>query len=152
MEKRQNKWSWKDSELVALLEDYGIAIPKNENGSLNRKSAIESINEYEARDAEEKIAETEKKIEKEKAACPDLKLIKVIFHSTGENDLPYVPVGINGAFFYFPKEREIKVPVYIINVLKDAVEDRMFPENTDRGRVEWKVRKVQRFPYSIVEL
>jgi hypothetical protein len=142
----KNKWSWKDSEIVALMEQYGLDIPK----PFNRKEAITAINDFEAKDAEEKIAGTEKQIEEEQKIDPNRKLITVMFHSVGEQDLPYVPVGINGAFFYFPKEKEIKVPKFILDVLKDAVEDRMYPENID-GKIVWKKRRVQRFPYSIID-
>ncbi len=78
----------------------------------------------------------------------------MIFHSTGEQDLPYVYVGHNGRGFYIPKEIEVDVPKYILeSCIKDAVEDRIMPQTNPRdGSINWIVRKVQRFPYSIVNL
>jgi hypothetical protein len=150
-EKPKSKWNWKDSELISLCQEYGLDVITNEdNKGLNRKAVVDALNVFEA-DADEKVYKTAKKIETEQKEDPSRKLVKVVFHSTGELDLPYVPVGINGSFFYFPKEKEIKVPVFILNVLKDAVEDRMYPETVEGGKIQWRKRRVQRFPYSVVE-
>lgn len=152
--RHQNYWTWKDSELKSQLEDYKINLP---DGVYDRKLAIEAIKEKEkdligngfVEDVEGEKTLVEKMKEKE----PTLELVKVIFHSTGEQDLPYVFVGHNGRGFYIPKEIEVDVPKYILNSsIKDAVEDRMMPKVETDGSINWIIRKVQRFPYSIVDM
>ncbi|NIT57173.1 MAG: hypothetical protein GWN00_13350, partial [Aliifodinibius sp.] len=149
-----NYWTWKDSEIQAALEEYKIELPDG----YDRKLAIEAIKEADKAAVGDGFVEDEdgKKtyVEKLKEEEPTLELVKVIFHSTGEQDLPYVYVGHNGRGFYIPKEIEVDVPKYILeSCIKDAVEDRIMPQTNPRdGSINWIVRKVQRFPYSIVNL
>ena len=144
MEKIQNMWSWKDSEIKEQMERFGVKLDK-----YNRKEAINAL-KLAAVDGE--LKETAKLVEQMKKDEPTLELRKVIFHSIGEQDMPYVFVGHNGKGYYIPKEVEVDVPKYILNsCIKDAVEDRLFPETQIDGSIEWKSRRVQRYPYSYVE-
>jgi hypothetical protein len=154
--KNSNYWTWKDSEIVAQLEEYGITFEKEH---YSRKDAIDTLKVEEAKRAktaavvvDEETNETSY-VEELKKKDPQLEVLKVIFHHTGEQDIPYVFVGHNGKSFYLPKETEIEVPVYILNsCIKDAVEDRMMPKvNPQNGDINWIMRKVQRYPYSIVD-
>ena len=142
MAKATNFWSWKDSELAAELERRGIKLEK-----YNRKEAVNAI----------KLAEVEGEVRETRDHVKDMKdkgidLRRVIFHSIGEQDIPYVFVGHNGRGYYIPKEVEVEVPFYILNsCIRDAVEDRLYPATMRDGSIEWKSRKVQRYPYSYVE-
>jgi len=142
MSTKANIWSWKDSEIQGELERLGIKLE-----TYNRKEAINAI----------KLAEVEGEVTDTKEHVQELKdkgidLRKVIFHSIGEQDIPYVFVGHNGRAFYIPKEIEVEVPYYILNsCIKDAVEDRLYPATQIDGSIEWKSRKVQRYPYSYVD-
>jgi hypothetical protein len=150
-----NYWTWKDSEIQAQLEEYKIELP---GGEYDRKLAIEAIKEAERQIVGTKgfVEEEDGKktyVEKLKEEEPTLELVKVMFHSTGEQDLPYVFVGHNGRGFYIPKEIEVDVPKYILeSCIKDAVEDRLMPKVDIDGSINWITRKVQRFPYSIINL
>jgi hypothetical protein len=139
-----NLWTWTDSEIEIEMDRVGVKLEK-----YNRKGAINAIK---LKYVEGDIEETKDHITQLKANKPNLELRKVIFHSIGEQDMPYVFVGHNGKGFYIPKEVEVDVPVYILNsCIKDAVEDRLFPSTQYDGTIEWKSRRVQRYPYSYVE-
>jgi hypothetical protein len=146
-----NYWSWKDSELKDQLEGYKIEL----DGGYNRKAAIEAIK---AKDLEVikngiTINEDGKQKYMEELKAEGIETRKVMFHSSGEQDIPYVFVGHNGKGFYIPKEKPVDVPVYILNsCIKDAIEDRMFPQTQMDGSIEWIIRKVQRYPYSFMEI
>jgi hypothetical protein len=139
---KENLWSWKDSEIQGEMDRLKIKLE-----SYNRKEAINAI----------KLAYVEGEVKETHDHVKDLKdngidLRRVIFHSIGEQDIPYVFVGHNGRAFYIPKEVEVEVPFYILNsCIKDAVEDRLYPATQLDGSIEWKSRKVQRYPYSYVE-
>jgi len=152
MAKDNNLWNWSDSELEAQIE----SIAKETGGQwtfteeYDRKRVIEYIKKFHVW-AAENVEETKSYIDKIKAEQPKLETRKVVFHSIGEFDIPYVFVGHNGLAFYIPKEVEVDVPLYILqSCIKDAVEDRMFPYTTHTGEILWKIRKVQRYPYSFV--
>jgi hypothetical protein len=160
MSDRINYWTWKDSQIVDELKMYNIDLEvydRKEAIDLLKKAAIEAEIKREKEDVsyednDGKIRpEVIKQLEKEQD-IPKLMLSRVIFHNTGETDLPYVPVGHNGRAFYIPKEIEVDVPDYILDsVLKDAIEHRMFPQVLQNGQIKWITRKVQRFPYSIIK-
>lgn len=138
-----NLWTWKDSELEIELTRLGIEMEE-----YDRKKAVDAIKL--ALVAGE-VKDTKTHIEEMKEKEPTLEMRKVIFHSITEQDMPYVFVGHNGRGYYLPKEQELDVPVYILDsCIKDAVEDRLFPETQTDGSIEWKSRRVQRFPYSYV--
>lgn len=140
-----NYWTHKDSELITELDRRGIDL----EGSYSRKAAIDALK---LSDAAGEITETKEFVEKLKEEQPKLELRKVIFHSVGEQDVPYVFVGHNGRAFYIPKEIEVEVPVYILNsCIKDAVEDRLLPKVNASGDINWVTRRVQRYPYSYVD-
>lgn len=140
---KSNLWTWKDSELENELTRLGIELKE-----YDRKKAVDAIKL--ALVAGE-VKETKTHIAEMKEKEPTLEMRRVIFHSITEQDMPYVFVGHNGRGYYLPKETEMDVPVYILNsCIKDAVEDRLFPETQTDGSIEWKSRRVQRFPYSYV--
>ncbi len=145
MSKNVNLWTWKDSEVEVEMSRLGIKL----EGPYERKSAIDAIK---LAMVSGPLKETKTHIEQMKEKEPTLEVRKVIFHSISEQDMPYVFVGHNGLGYYLKKEIEIDVPVYILNsCIKDAVEDRLYPETQMDGTIEWKSRRVQRFPFSYVD-
>jgi len=140
-------WKMKDSELKQELLDRKITEPN----PWNRTDAIALVK----MDIESKMAGVDEEghvIEDPLKDIPKLELVKVIFHAQSEQSLPYVPVGHNGKAFYIPVEVEVEVPKYILNsCIKDAVEERMFPEVGVDGKINWRKKKVQRYPYTIIE-
>jgi hypothetical protein len=146
---KANYWTQKDSEIIAQLEQYGIEVSPDE---YNRKDAITKLKEMDMKAVSGELNETKDYIAELKEKQPELILRKVIFHSTSEQDIPYVFVGHNGSSFYLPKEIEIDVPEYILkSCIKDAVEDRLYPFVHTNGDIEWRSRKVQRFPFSYAD-
>lgn len=141
-----NFWTKKDSEIIELLEQYDKDCPS----PFDRKKAI-TLLEAAIEEAAEKEAETKSYVEQLKEEDPGIKMVSVIFHSLGEQDIPYVFVGHNGACFYLPKEQEIEIPAYLLeSCIKDAVEDRLIPETGAAGQIKYITRRVQRFPYTVV--
>jgi len=147
----KNHWQLKDSEVKQLVNDYAIEL----SNGYDRKEAIRKVIDFEKRLAAGDIVTDDKKsdyVEQLKKKEPRLRLTKVIFHNTRENDLPYIFVGHNGRGYYIPKETEVDVPDYILNsCIKDAIEDRLLPETQMNGDIKWVIRKLQRFPYTIVK-
>lgn len=151
-----NYWKHKDSELIDELKERGIQLD-----DYNRKDAIAALKSHDMQSAEK--AQMMEDVEGEdeikavgldelKKDKPQLMLRRVIFHNTTENDLPHIFIGHNGRGFYLPREVEIDVPSYLLDsCIKDAVEDRLLQTIDERGNVVWKVRKVQRFPYTVVK-
>ncbi len=145
MSKKVNFWTWKDSEIEVELTRLGIEV----EGPYDRKKAIDAIKLAEVSG---ELKETKTHIEELQEKDATMEVRRVIFHSISEQDMPYVFVGHNGKGYYLKKEIEIDVPVYILNsCIKDAVEDRLYPETQIDGTIEWKSRRVQRFPYSYVD-
>jgi len=145
-----NHWALKDSEIQALLAEYSLDL----KGEYNRKEAIPAIVEFENKIASGEIVMEGKKGDYLKSLAkkePGLRVTRVIFHNITENGKPYVFVGHNGKAYYIPKEQEVDVPDYILNsCIKDAVEERLYPETQMNGDIKWKKRRLQRYPYSIV--
>lgn len=155
-----NYWTWKDSEILAeLKEKYGIDYNAD---PFIRKDAITLLKqaEIEAGKAKEMLVLSEDDDEQLKAEGiedlkkdhPQLMLSRVIFHSTSEQDVPYVFVGHNGRAFYIPREIEVDVPDYILDsCIANAVEFRMYPVTMTDGTIEWKTKRIQRYPYSVIK-
>ncbi len=77
--------------------------------------------------------------------------LKVIFHNTADNSVPYVHMGHNGKSYYARKEEEILIPKFLLDsCIKDAVETHEEGMRTPEGKTKWVAKKVQRFPYTIV--
>jgi len=157
-----NFWTWKDSQIEEELKMYCIELEE-----YDRKTAINELKKavklakteamMEAVEDEEQgtkikevvLSELQKNKPKDIAK---LMLSRVIFHNVGVDDLPYVFCGHNGRAFYIPKEIEVDVPDYILDsCIKDACEERMFPQIMQDGSIKWIKRKIQRFPYSIIK-
>ena len=147
---QKNHWVLKDSEIQQLLRDYSIEIE-----TYNRKEAIAAIIDFETKLENGEINILGKDadiIQQLKKEIPKLRLTRVIFHNTMENDMPYIFVGHNGRGFYIPKEQEVDMPDYILNsCIKDAIEERLLPVQQMNGDILWTKKRIQRFPYSIVK-
>ena len=148
--KNTNYWTWKDSEIIAQLETYGVVMDH-----YDRKEAINKLKVEEAkvgkhdfvREDVDGTAETMDELQEKE---PEMETIRVIFHRTGDTDAPYVFVGLNGVCFYIKRDEEIDMPKYLIDgVIKDAVEDKLMPLTERDGTINWVTRKVQKYPYSL---
>ena len=153
-----NYWTQKDSTLLELLAERKLTIEGKD-----RKSMISALQKW---DIEHGIAveameesDTGEMVPIEKSAWDDLdeetkkqyKLRTVIFHSNSEYDLPYVFIGHNGRSFYFPRDKEVKIPqIFLDSCVKDAVEHRL--ETIGSGKdLKFRVKQIQRVPYTLVE-
>ena len=148
---QKNHWTLKDSEIQAMVLEYQIEL----KGEYNRKEAIEAVAAFEKKLANGEIVMPNAQqdfLAEQAKIVPKLRLTRVIFHNTSENGMPYVFVGHNGRGYYIPKEIEVDVPDYILNsCIKDAIEERLYPEQQMNGDIKWAKRRIQRFPYSIIK-
>ena len=148
---QKNYWVLKDSEVQQLMAEYGIDL----EGGYNRKVAIAAVKDFEKKIEDGDIVlegSKEDTMELLKKEMPKLMVTRVIFHNVMENDMPYIFVGHNGRGFYIPKETEVDVPDYILNsCIKDAIEERLHPIQQLNGDIKWTKKRIQRFPYSIVQ-
>jgi len=159
--KEKNYWTWKDSEVMGELDRRGVAF---EREKYRRVDMIKMLKASESRvgkitrltceelDDDGNVEKVVGLAELQAQQPEPLIVSRVIFHNTSEQGLPYVPMGHNGCAFYVPVETEVDVPDYLLqSCIKDAVEDRMYPETQANGSVQWKIRRVQRFPYTVVK-
>jgi len=145
----KNHWQMKDSEIKQMLDEYGIKL----EGEYKRQDAIPKIKEFEEKlEKGEIVLEGAKGDFLEEIKKAKLRVTTCVFHNTQENGMPYIFVGHNGKGYYIPKETEVDVPDYILDsCIKDAIEERLYPEQQMNGDIKWVKRKIQRFPYTIVK-
>jgi hypothetical protein len=156
--KEKNYWTWKDSEVMGELDRRGVAF---EREKYRRVDMIRMLKQSESKvahlikeelDEEGNVVQVSGIKELQAQQAEPLIVSRVIFHNTSEQGLPYVPMGHNGCAFYVPIETEVDVPDYLLqSCIKDAVEDRMYPEIQMNGMILWKTKRVQRFPYTVVK-
>jgi len=147
----------KDKELKDLAEARGLKLDSftNDNGSLNRKGLCDALR---AQDIEMKkpidvVMEKEEAGELTAVETISEKAVKIIFYSMEENDMPYVQLGLNGKALYVPKEAEVWIPhKYVEGCLRNAVMDKMIMDIDHKGNIRYKIRKVPRFQYSILDI
>lgn len=148
-----NYWTWKDSEIISALKEYGVDLGEE----YNRKKGIALLKAAEEGTLVDPDAPKEDRATVYDNLKPDeiegeLMLTRVIFHNTSDQDLPYVFMGHNGKAFYVPREVEVDIPDYLLDsCIKDAVEERMIPQVLNDGDIKYVSRRVQRFPYTIVK-
>jgi hypothetical protein len=132
-----NYWKMTNDELKKLCEECRV-----EFNPTNRK---ETINKIKAAKGELVSPEDER------VPVADKKdFVVVQFHNKDENDLPYVPVGLNGKFWYIPKERPVLIPRVILGVINDAVEVSFIQKKSPDGKLYLEEKKVYRFPYTVI--
>ena len=77
-------------------------------------------------------------------------LITVIFHNKDEQDTPYVYIGLNGKSYYIPKDQECTIPKVLMGVIDDAIETRIYSKKNRDGKMVHEEKRINRFPYTIV--
>lgn len=145
----------KDKDLLSLLADRKLTYPQ---GAV-RKDIIEMLKKWDIENGEANVAMEQTDEGLVEAPLPEKTdnkkqqpWVQVIFHNLREDDPPYVFVGHNGKAFYLPKEKPLWLPEYIINsCIKDAVELHTNVKLLPNGQKEIVPRKVQRFPYSLLD-
>lgn len=75
-----------------------------------------------------------------------------LFEGSGENDLTYVPLSLNGFCIKVPRGADVILPkVFVTECLDHAVETKVTPIR-DRNGVSsgYSLRSAHRFPYSVI--
>lgn len=138
-QKKINYWTLTSEELEAEAQAAGVPFDGK-----NRKETITRI-----RAAKGEVVEMNED-GKEVASTSKKNFVVVIFHNRDEQDLPFVYVGLNGKSWYIPKDKEVMIPKFLLNVIDDAVETRLVQRKGPDGRPYYEERLVHRFPYTIV--
>jgi hypothetical protein len=143
---KENYWEKKDGELKELLKKCDI-----EMETYNRKAAVEALQLHDLKSGKGKeviVEGVEGEVEK---LDPNKDLVKVRFHNMLPTDPPYIFVGHNGRSYYIPKEEDIWVPRFLLDsVIKDAIEIHSDMQKRPDGKIIHIPKKIQRFPYTVV--
>lgn len=143
-----NYWKIKEEDLVKLAKQRDLFI---DFSNISRKDLIDALKKSDllAGSSPEVLMENAEGDLEE--IPPEMKLRKVRFHNTREDDVNYVFVGHNGRSFYIPKERDVHIPQILLDsCIKDAVETHMEAYKQD-GKIMYRKKFVQRFPYTLIE-
>lgn len=148
---KKSYWNYSKEELFDACEKRGISFEETPS----QKEIVETLfawdREHGTLDEVVELDENQNIVNPRSRRYKE-EMINVIFHNKDEQDLPYVPIGLNGRFFYIPKDQPVLIPKTLItSVIKDAIEVKISPRRTVDGKIVYDERKVQRFPYSIVE-
>jgi len=146
-----NYWKLKDEDLRALVEERKLPYEFDEE-NFNRKAVIDilRISDVYLGQAKEAL-EQDEETDEITVTMKKKGYVKVRFHHTQANDVPYVFIGHNGKAFYVPKEEDIWIPKYLLtSVIKDAVETRSESKSVD-GKMVQTAKLYQRFPYTLIE-
>jgi hypothetical protein len=157
MQKAPNYMTWKDEDLVTKASALGID-PEIfiVDDKLNRKEIVYMIKFVETKTGagdETLVAEDVKDKPRIRGLKPGEHAVKIIFHNSDENDLPYVSIGLNGKAYYIPKGREVWIPKALLDgPIKDAVMDKMKMEVDQQGHIHYVKQPVPRFVYQVVDI
>lgn len=69
----------------------------------------------------------------------------IVSNQEGVEQTPFVKVQVNGEMFAIPREIEVPVPDYVVEVLNNAVVTRLV-----QAGGEWVEQKAKRFPFTIL--
>lgn len=137
-----------EPELAAIAEELGLLLNADvvgKNGFITEilqaqeedLEGSETVIEGELMDA---AVDVEPPPTKKKA-----RRVKIIVsNQDGPEQTRFVKVQVNGEMFTLPREIEVTVPEYVVEVLNNAVITRIVQEDG-----EWVERKARRFPYHI---
>jgi hypothetical protein len=89
--------------------------------------------------------------EKTKKELHKSKHCYLTIHST-ENEKFSVPVGINGYVYNIPRDKQVIVPMQVVQVLRDAVVDDFVQEKDKSGVSTIKATTYNRIPFSSATL
>lgn len=141
MNEKINYWKLDNDALTAACKEAGV-----ECDLKNRKETINKL-----RAAKGELVETNAAGEETPQGQFNRKdFVIVIFHNKDEQDLPFVYIGVNGKSWYIPKEQEVMIPKYLLNVINDAVEVKFIQKKAPDGRPYLEEKRVHRFPYTVV--
>ena len=143
-----NYWEKKDEEIKTLVEERGLDIDLE---NYQRKDAIEAlqVDDVKTGRGTEVLVQDEDGVKK---LDPMKDLVKVRFHNTRDNEAPYIFLGHNGKSYLVPREEDILIPRFLLDsVVKDAVEIHSEMKKRSDGKITYIPKKVQRFPYTIVQ-
>ena len=120
-------------ELIEIAKDLGINI--------------------DARFSETKLREiiyAEKKAESKALSNADIdaqRKVKLLIHKTdGDTGSIDVPVSVNGKTWLIKRGVEVDVPLFVVEVLKNAVKEIYVQDDVNRGIV---MREVPAYPFSV---
>jgi len=142
-----NYWKMKDDQIKEIIENRALPYDLE---SFDRKTAITAlqISDIYLGHAKEALEETEDgEVVK---TMRQQGYVKVRFHNTSDNDIPYIFIGLNSKAYYIPKEQDIWIPrVLLDSVIKDAIEYRAQTKKVN-GKMVQVTRPFQRFPYTML--
>ena len=133
-----------EKELAAIAEELGLALNAESTSKNDYILEIIQAQEEDAVDAAEPIATI---VTNDPTSLPaKVKKFRIIMsNQEGPEETRFVKVQVNQEMFAIPREVEVVVPDYVVEVLNNAIVTRYVQEGLDL--VE---RKAKRFPFSIL--
>jgi hypothetical protein len=133
-----------EKELAAIAEELGLVLNAESTGKNGYILEIIAAQEEDIKEVAEPIAT----IATNDVATLPKKVKKfriIVANQEGPEETRFVKVQVNQEMFAIPREVEVVVPEYVVEVLNNAVVTRYVQEGLDL--VE---RKAKRFPFSIL--
>jgi hypothetical protein len=141
-------WGMKQDALLELADEYKI---KYDSKQVNRKEVIEQLMVALAKDGK---MDEPVEVSEDGTDTTDIEKkepwVIMKFHSK-EGQPNYVFLGHNGRSLYLPREKLVKIPAYFLNVVHDAVEQRLEMKEMRGGRIRWGITKVPALSYEVID-
>lgn len=134
---KPNYAKMKNEELLDVLFERGIEAPRDDEEKLIRKHAIALCMQWDERHPEKYLKDPQ---------------VRVIFSRTrNDNASPYVFLGLNGRGYQVPYETEVSLPLSVLRVADDAIEEH-YETVTDpyTNRVTVEKRTERKVPYTVI--
>ena len=134
-----------EKELAAIAEDLGLVLNAESTG---KNGYILEIIQAQEEDTETSIPTPVAKLPTDDASDlpPAVKKFRIVMaNQEGPEETRFVKVQVNQEMFAIPREVEVVVPDYVIEVLNNAIVTRLVQEGSD-----FVERKAKRFPFSIL--
>ena len=137
-----------ETELAEIAEELGLQLNATKTNKNDYIFAILDVQESDAAIAaellaQEAIVEEVEEVEETPKAAKRIRII--VANQEGPEQTAFVKVQVNGEMFAIPREVEVSVPSYVVEVLEHAIVTRY----TQVGD-EMIEQKARRFPFQIL--
>ncbi len=139
-----------EPELAAIADELGLQLNAESTGKntfimeiIQAQEEDAAAHPPEAREAvidltKPEVVATPRKIKEKRIRI-------IVSNQEGVEQTPFVKVQVNGEMFILPREVEVAVPDYVVEVLNNAVVTRLVQSGGD-----WVDQKARRFPFTVL--
>lgn len=134
-----------EKDLAVIAEDLGLVLNAESTG---KNGYILEIIQAQEEDHKDEVEVPVAKLATEDASDLPAKVKKfriIVANQEGPEETRFIKVQVNQEMFAIPRETEVVVPEYVVEVLNNAIVTRFVMENGD-----YVERRAKRFPFSIL--